>query len=344
MGKLAGSVADPLNHQAMRDLLLKADGTFSSTDTTWSNHFLATLYDHDGKRYSQERAQGSRWSTNAIIRIELLPHGPDFKTYFAPRKLSQGPFLPLDQWEDAVSRLDPVNESRASLLEFLASSPEGKLLRPVMVSVDNKDPSESHLGWIFASPHTNFASVREIMTLAGRINHPGMDTQLADLFALMKDVLSLPEEFSEPSEIQASVPLQWGSPARRATRSPDSEDAYNLGIGHRYEFCITPGATLPKAKVIIQLRLNGGDDASTAAGLVSWMKAHGRGRYCDDFLKMLGEISAHRSLNDGAGIQTFLSCEFSEGGLDITSYLSPEAFHPWRQPLPRRRGMLRRDS
>ncbi|KAK7963526.1 hypothetical protein PG988_010500 [Apiospora saccharicola] len=327
IGRSAGTQLDPLNHQAFRELLHGLATAFPSTNTTWSHHFLAALYDHDHSKYAQEQEAGTKASTSVMLSTELLRKGPEFKTYFRPSKLGQGPFLSLAEWETAFSQLDPGNAARASVHEFLASSPEGQLMKPLTVSVDNIDPAKSRMKWYFWSPHTNFASVREIMTLGGRIDTPGISDQFDNLFQLIKAVLHLPDEFPETADL----------PAPKA----EDEDGHEvLFRTHWYYFDIAPGKALPEVKIYIQLRPNGRDDASIAEGLVGWLKAHGRGRYCDGFLRVLAELAQHRRLDEATGIQTFLACQFKNGELDLTSYLGPEAFHPGRQTS--RRATLRR--
>ena len=77
--------------------------------------------------------------------------------------------MPLAQWEAAISQLDPDNAARDVLLDFVADNPEGKLLTPFSLGVDNTTPAKSRLKWYFHTPHTSFASVRDITTLGGRI-------------------------------------------------------------------------------------------------------------------------------------------------------------------------------
>lgn len=40
--------------------------------------------------------------------------------------------------------------------------------------------------------------------------------------------------------------------------------------------------------------------------------------------------SKHRSLEDGRGLHTYISCMVKNGSLTTTSYLNPEVYHPAR--------------
>ena len=344
IGKFAGTELDPLNQQALRELLHSLATVVPSMDTTWSNYFWSTLYDHNSSKiYAQQQGTNAGWATITTLCTELTPQGPKFRTNFFPRKHNQkGVFLSLKEWEDTFAKLDPVNAARSSLHDFLASDAEGKLLRPLMVGVDNVNPTELHLEWFFVSPHTKFSSVREIMTLGGRVNLPGLNVQLADLYDLIKAVTDLPLDACETDEIR---PVSNGN---SDVRSPENGLEDILLHGNRYCFNITPGKIMPEIRMYLQLRLNGRDDSTIARGLVSWMEAHGRGAYCQAFLHMLRNgLGGHRRLDWSTGIQTSLACQFKDGELEVTSYLGPEAFHLGRMQKERpngRRGTRRRDE
>ena len=245
--------------------------------------------------------------------------------------------MPVELWESAINKLDPDNRARTVLHDFMANNDEGKLLEPFCLSVDNVDPSRAALKWYFNSPHTNFKSVREIMTLGGRIETtPRLEAQLADLRELITSITELPSDFSEDSELP---------PARQASPTSSNDgfaDLPTLLSGVVYVFDVAPGKSLPDVTVFIPQRKHGRNDLQVARSLTRWMEAHGRGKYCDRFMRMLVKLAEHRHLEEGLGLQTFLSCRFeSNGELEITSYLAPDAFHASRhgqRRATRRRG------
>jgi DMATS type aromatic prenyltransferase len=336
ISQCAGTELDPLNQQAARELLYRLACVMPSVDLCWVNHFLATLFDHDNTKYAQEAAAGAHLSTSLLISVELLSSGPALKTYFQPRKLGQTGLMPLEYWETSINQLDPDNAARTALHDFLSSSPEGQSLTPFCLSVDNVEPAKARLKWYFNSPHTSFASVRDIMTLGGRITSPHLTAQLAALHELIKTVTGLPADFPEDAEVPAAAAPQYGPSAK-----DNFAELPTLLIGNVYFFDVAPGKALPEIKFYTPLRNYGRDDLALARGLTAWMEAHGRGSYCNRYLRMLESLAEHRRLDEGWGLQTFLSCQFkSDGELDITSYLAPEAFHSQR--LARRRSTLRR--
>jgi DMATS type aromatic prenyltransferase len=335
IGQYAGTELDPLNQLANREVLHNLAGALPGVDLTWFNHFLSTLFDHDNAKYAKDAAAGAALSTSMLLTVELLRKRTLLKSYFYPRKLGQVGLMPVEQWEAAIRQLDPDNAARAALHEFLANNPEGKLLNPFDLSVDNVDPAKSRLKWYFNSPHTSFASVREIMTLGGRVTTPHQAKQFTALFDLNKALAGLPSDFPENSEVPASPLID-----------PSVQDNFDelpmLLNGNVYFFDIAPGKTLPEMKLYLPVRNYGRDDESVGRSLTGWMEAHGRGQYCERYMKMLESLANYRNLSDAAGVQTFVSVQFKNNGeLDLTTYLAPEAFHPGRL-TPRRRGTRRR--
>ncbi|KKY37358.1 putative dimethylallyl tryptophan synthase 1 [Diaporthe ampelina] len=364
IGPRAGTESDPLNHDSLREIISSLKAVVPGVDTTWSNYFWSALYDRDNHRYMEERAAGARLTTSTMMCTELSTTDEEpleFKTYFSPRHHDQPIFLDLDNWEKALKGLDPHNEARDKLLDYLRTSEEGQLMKPLTVAVDNVKPEHSRLKWYFWSPKTNFAAVRDIMTLGGRI--PASAKQKAgldDLYELIRAATSLPADHPETSEIRPpsgpgadAVEKNGGVPFGK---EPEQEAALSEGDnledmfkGHWYYFDIAPGKSVPEVKIYVQLRVNGRDDLAIARGVCSWMESHGRGAYCGRYQKMLDDsIATHRHLNGSTGIQTFLACQFKEGkDMDVTSYFGPEAFHEARKAAsdgPRRRGLLRRDE
>ncbi|KAL2862204.1 aromatic prenyltransferase [Aspergillus lucknowensis] len=315
----SGTALDPLNHQATIEMLHRIAAAVPTVDLTWTNHFLATLFDHDRSKYAREAAAGTHFATTIVVAAEWLPRGLSLKTYLVPRRLGQKDgMLPLAQWEESLALLSPNCAARAAMHEFLQTSPEGRLMNPYMLAVDNVAPEKSRLKFYMQTPHTSFASVREVMTLGGRIPVP--ESQLQDLRTLLLAVSGLPADFPDEQEVPCQEQYQ-----------PSAIDNFvELPIllsGYLYYFDIAPGPAVPGIKVYTPVRRYGPDDRALADGIMGWMEAHGRGEYCQRYSKMLEDLTQHRKLEDGKGMQTYVSCLFKGNGeLDITSYIGPEAF------------------
>ena len=322
INQFTGTGLDPLNQAASQELLHRLSSTMPNVDLTWFNHFLSVFFDHDKAKYVQEAAAGVHLTTTMSLAFEFVRKGLSIKTYFAPRKVGQKGLMPLAEWEHAIAQLDPANEARAILHEFLETSAEGKTLNPFMLAVDNVKPEASRMKFYFQCPKTSFESVRNIMTLGGRIT--GIDEQLKDLHQLIKAISWLPEDFPEDAEV----------PAAEHYNPSAKENFVELPIllsGYLYYFDIAPGAKKPEIKFYTPVRRYGRDDLSLAKGIIGWMESKGRGAYCQRYLSMLESLAEHRRLDEGQGVQTYVSCLFKKSGeLDITTYLAPEAFHPIR--------------
>ena len=334
IGGYPGSHLDPLNQHALRELLQRLSHNMPSSDMnmSWVNHFFAKLYDHDNTKYMQEAAGGSSRSTATSVQLgtEFLRKGIGFKTYFFPRKLGLVDDVSVSQYDANIGQLgldDKAWDARKALVNFLATSPEGSSLRPFSLAVDNVAPVQSRLKLYFHTLHTSINSVREIMTLGGRIT--GIDKQLKELETLIKVVAGLPVDFPADAEI----PLPGKSDVYDQSAKDNFGELEDVLTGYLYYFDIAPGpGKLPEVKWFIPSRHYGPNDSELATGLGAWMEARGRGGYNARYLKMLETLSEHRDVSEGKGLQTFVSCLFKPNGdLDITTYLGAEAYHPGRR-------------
>ncbi|KAF3932009.1 hypothetical protein ABW20_dc0103572 [Dactylellina cionopaga] len=326
--QFSGTPTDPLNQDPSRDLLHRLQDSLPGIDLTWTNHFLATLYDQDRSKYVPGAAAGTQYSTTVMIAPELKPSGLTTKTYFIPQKpdlsLNQ---VPLAVWKEAIAGICPASAASSALHDFL-DSPEGKLLSPTMLAVDNVNPEKSRLKFYFQSPRTSFSSVRGIMTLGGRIAVP--EKQLHDLRSLIAAAAGLADEF--PENVDLPLALDFSPPVSDAC-----EEKTLVLPGYGYYFNIAPGQEYPEVKIFLRLCAYGSDDLSIGRGITGWMAARGRGEYCQRYIPMLETLLQHRELGEGKGVHTHVSCLFQKSGeLEITSYLVPEI-------SPRPHMMLQRD-
>ncbi|KAI2643565.1 dimethylallyl tryptophan synthase GliD1 [Xylaria nigripes] len=333
INQFTGTAMDPLNQTASKEMLHRISEIVPTVDLTWYNHFLATLFDHDMSKYAKEAKEGAHFSTTVVHAAEFLPKGLSIKTYFVPRLLGQtkGQIM-LAQWEQSLQKLEAHNAARAALNEFLTTNLEGQLLSPFMLAVDNVVPEKSRLKFYFQTPHTSFASVREIMTLGGR--RKVSESNLEDLRTLISAITSIPEDFPEDAEVPCAPEYDFSA----------QDNFVELPIllsGYLYYFDIAPGGSLPNVKFYSPVRRYGRDDLSLANAIVDWMNNHGRAGYGEQFLSMLHSLAQHRRLEDGKGLQTYVSCLFGiDGELDITSYIGPEAFDRARLKADRINGSL----
>lgn len=339
IGDFAGSSLDPLNQQATRELLHRLSLSIPGVDKTLFDHFMSILYDHDNSKYAQEIAAGAHMKTSVHVGFEFLKDRVATKSYFVPRKLEQTSLMPIPEYVKAISSVQPNGENATLTMmhDFLLNHPEGPLLTSYSVANDNEPLDETRIKWYFQTPHTSFASVRDIMTLGGRIRVPHMEKSLRELRALINAVACVAADYPEDAEIQ---PEAWHAEAQ--ARQFDELAKYLSG--YVYHFDIAPNKPHPEIKVYVPTRHYGGTDATIGENLARWMEERGRGAYVGRYRQALEELTPHPSAAAGKGVQTFVSCLFkSDGTLDITSYLAPQAFHKQRlEPAGKPRATLRR--
>ncbi|KAK4234120.1 aromatic prenyltransferase [Achaetomium macrosporum] len=350
IGEFAGvGEVDPLNQLATREMLGRLAAVMPSVDNTWFHHLLSTLYEHDYSKLAAEAKAVAPVSTTVLVAAEFYAKGVVFKTYCQPRLLGHPGVTPIPLYEEAIRQMEPNSPAREAVHDFLATSPEGQLMSPFSVGIDNVAPEKSRLKWYFNSPHTSFASVRHIMTLNGRITSPHLAKQLADLSELIKTVLGLPPDFPDDAhaavELGAESPYSFPTPAAPHPDESTGTDAVTPSPvlpGYVYYFDVAPGQALPGVKFSIPLRNYARDDLSIAQAFTAFMDARGRGAYSARYMALLERLAAEEGarLADKRGLQAFISVLFrSDGELDITTYFAAQAFKPWPAP---RRSTLRR--
>lgn len=200
INRFSGTAEDPLNQQPATQVLNRLAKMIPGVDLTWTNHFLATLYDHDKTKYVEKMAATGMPATSTFgMAAEFCTKGLGLKAYFVPRKVGHHPVPPQADWEAAIKQLHPENPSLETLLEFLAGHPEGQKLNRLLLAVDCVAPAKSRLKWYVQSPSSSFNSVREIMTLGGR--RAGMEKALSEMRELIWNVLDLPSEFPDDAEM-----------------------------------------------------------------------------------------------------------------------------------------------
>ncbi|KAL3443126.1 aromatic prenyltransferase [Aspergillus insuetus] len=321
IGVHSATALDPLNQLSTKEIL----HTFKERmplSLDWTNHFLSACFDSETKYWVAKEKSGIPLATTVMIGHDYLHDGLTLKTYFFPRVAGER-LLPWERWDAALrGALATHGENATSALdvlsEFLKTSPEGQALVPTGLALDNGTTSptsrtDSRVKFYFRSPKTTFASVREIMTLGGRISTPHLEVQLGKLHSLLEEITGLPENYPD----DADVPVYHGfgtgnSLLRRA--------AYYL-----YYFDIAPGAEVPDIKFYTALSHYGQNDRMSAEGTCQFMEREGRGAYAGNYMRMLERVAGERTLETGNGLQSYLAVLFrGDGELDVTSYFLTE--------------------
>ncbi|KAI1752886.1 aromatic prenyltransferase [Xylaria castorea] len=301
---------DPLNHALSVSFMQRVGAVVPGVDFTWATKLLAEI------------ETGHRAASHFLHAVEFH-RTKEFtlKSYFMPRNselLHEGDPTTLEEWWHAVEKLGTVNASRDVLMDFIKNNPEGQVMVPVVLAVDDVPPSQSRLKVYFMTPHTSFASLREIMTMGGSIGVP--EASLQEICSLIETILGLPSDYPEHRNMPHQEPLgnTW-------------VDVKGLVDCFVYFFDIAPGREKPDVKFYLPTRSFGPDDLTICHRLMQWMSAHGRGAYCDNYLAMMKVMGEHRGLENGKGIHSFISYQANaHGEADIKSYFTPEVYHPAR--------------
>ncbi|KAI1390512.1 aromatic prenyltransferase [Hypoxylon trugodes] len=301
--------SNPLNHANSLDYMQTVSHIVRDVDFTWARHFLRELEKED------------RPASYFLHAVEYNPAGKlGLKSYFAPRcfkLLEGGDSMVKKEWDDAITKLGPSNACRDNLMEFLANNPEGKLMKPIVLAMDDVKPSKSRLKFYLMTPHTSFASLKEIMTMGGLIDIP--EANMKDLRSLIQAIIGVPSDYPEHANMPITPPIgkTWA----------DTENLFECFV---YFFDIAPQNPQPEIKLYLPARMYGPDDLEIAYRLMDWMRARGRGAYCDQYLRMLEVVGEHRGLANGKGLHSFISYQIKNGEADVKSYFTPEAYHPAR--------------
>lgn len=192
------------------------------------------------------------------------------------------------------------------MLDFIEADGQGQQLKFLGLAVDCVDPGKSRLKLYVRFPRTSFESVCSILTMGGKLDNLWTQRLLIDLEELWRLVLGLEAAFNVHEEL-------------RRTHHPTA--------GILYNFDIQNGSLLPATKVYIPVRHYGENDLRIAEGLIAFLDSRGVSRHAKNYMQMLRRICTYRRLEDGCGIQTYISCAVKDGMLSLTSYLGPEVYH-----------------
>lgn len=365
--RFSGSPKDPLNQGPSRDMLFHIASAYPNVDLAWTNHFLATLFDHDQHRYAQEQ-DDDQITTTVMVAAEFVESGLNIKVYFKSRRLGMRE-IPLEVYKDAISQVCPVSAAASVLYDFLNDDPEGQLLTPAyaqshsfqitlsssdflprILGLDCLSAPNSRIKLYFRTPRVRFSTIHTIMTLNHRKDVSAAQTE--SLRTLLAAVTGLSLDFPDDAD--------WPIHARfedLVNKSSAKVPLVYPACG--FYFDIAPGRDVPNVKVQVPLYVYGRDEQQLADGVAQWMKDNERGKFADLFLKALPRLgdrgTAHgpekvkrRSAKgangvDGTngtygtyvgmprGLQSYLSVMFTgDGQLEVTTYLTPVLSEtPW---------------
>ncbi|KAL9122382.1 MAG: hypothetical protein Q9187_001066 [Circinaria calcarea] len=270
------------------------------------NYFASTFSAH-GISASGEGTQGParNHQSSMFLGFEFEGDKVAVKAYFAPavqvgESCWDAVYPSIKGLEQGSMRFPALDE----LSNFLAASPEGRLLDVEGLAIDCISPSQSRLKVYARSPLTSFDSVWTYMTMGGKLSRSEkVRRELSDLWRL---VLELDRSFSSSE----SLPLKTDRTA-----------------GIMYNYDIRAGTIMPEPKIYINTRHYGQNDLSIAQGLASFMMKYHRADDIAGYWRVIDGFCTYRNLDRECGIQTYISCAIQGDSLSLTSYLSPQVYH-----------------
>ncbi|KAH6857478.1 dimethylallyl tryptophan synthase GliD1 [Alternaria rosae] len=324
--KLSGSPKDPLNQGPSRDMLYHIASAYPSVDLAWTNHFLATLFDHDQHRYAQEQ-DDDQITTTVMIAAEFVEPGPNIKLYLKSRRLGMRD-IPLEVYKEAIFQASPTSAAATALYDFLEDDPEGQLLKPAILGLDCVAAPNSRIKLYFRTPHVRFSTIHTIMTLNNRKAVSASQTE--SLRKLLAAVTGLPLDF--PDEADWPINSRFGDLVhKRSAKVPLVYPACG------FYFDIAPGREIPNVKVQVPLYVYGQEEQQLAEGVSQWMKDNERGKFADQFLKALPRLGDRGTAHGPDRVKgqvvngSYLSVMFTpDDQLEVTTYLTPVLSEtPW---------------
>jgi DMATS type aromatic prenyltransferase len=256
VGLQAGTSLDPDNSHAdtvFRKALLKA---LPETNMEWFHHFdheLAPVHRGDGLMEGHP--------SKLFYAFDLTAKSITAKAYFFPgfkaRETCQSNLQVMAVAIVRAPYCTPSSNQLRSLHVFEdfvrdTSTPQ---LEMDMLAIDMEDPSTSRLKIYFRNRASSFASVRQMMTLGGRIANPAMERGLHNLRRLWNAMLGqdgIPDG-------QPLVPAAEGSTNHRTA-------------GLLYNVELPAGTTEPKVKIYIPVRHYASSDECVMSAIHAYME------------------------------------------------------------------------
>lgn len=301
IGEQAGSKSDPRNMKATFELLRKLERNLPNLDTS-------IFHQLEGKFVSQLNETGISISgssnSSMFLAFELEETEPIVKIYFLFPCLAAIHGKPRGQRiHDILMPFSKEQQwgSLKNVLERLSNYNNGEMkAEPFMIAFDCVSQQKSRMKIYIRSADTSFEGVKAMIT---HFNENCDSTSSLDkLEELWHTIFG-----SDDSSTQL--------------RHKDHETA-----GMLYYLEVKPGSSTT-IKVYLPVKHYGINDRQAAHGLVSFLeRRRGEDPVFENFLRALNNICTHRRLEDGLGLQTYISCCVKDSSIEITSYLSPEIY------------------
>ena len=322
IGERAGTKEDPWNQEMTAEFVRTLKQKFKGhLDWRLFEYFWNTLLPKgESVRHEIERlAQPDSHRSSLFVACEMAGDEGELhekstavKAYFMPmlRALQEGRSR-TELLNDAIKDLSRTFHNLhfpalSTLIDYM-TRPDTPNFEVEMLAVDCIELHQSRVKIYIRSLSTAWDIVSSVLTLNGRVSLPrsGLD----NLRRLWKLVLSLDDY-------------------------PDSHDlplcSHSTG-GSFFCFYAKASQALPSPKLYIPIKHYARSDFAAAKGLEAFLRTQDEASYTQRFWEVLKTIATHRCLDEGNGVQTYLSAQVRlDGSLSLTSYLGPEIYHKAR--------------
>ena len=310
IGRDAGTKLDPFNQKMTDELIHRVNSTVPNVDWQWFDHFRNMFYEPNSAHSNLADTIDPELShtSSLFMAFELQNAEVAVKAYFIPVRAEQIGRSRLSVLSESIQSLQKPHlrfPSYDHLSAFLSSRSASSRLDIIGVAVDCVLPIYSRLKVYIRSYETSFDSVCDFLSMGGKLDTFSENT-LQDFRSLWYSVLGLDDDLSTSEDLR---------PAKH----------YTAGV--LYNFDIRAGSAMPEPKVYIPVKHYAPNDLVVAQGLTSYLKGKGKDRFTDNYMRALKGMCTHRSLADGCGLQTYISCAVQNTQFVLTSYMSPEIYH-----------------
>ena len=317
-GPDSGSSSDPLNLYMVNEFMKEVQHV-TNVDFEIHDHFVKMLTCSLPHQTATMRGRvlPALHRSSMVVGIEFEDEGatPTIKTYYMPLAKA----LETNQTQakvvfDAIQSFNRTHRHQYlafdELLKYISNDPLGSKAECEIVAIDCVETSKSRVKLYLRSQDTSWTGICQLMTLNGTL--PVSSQALERMREMWCSVLSI--------DITAfSNDLQMG----QSHQEPDS------GIFVCYY--ARPDEEL-RSKFFIPVKYYARDDEAVMEGLTRCIRRQDQTTvpYIDCYRNVVKQICSFRSLDQGCGIHSWISCEPHGNELAITSYFSPEINHPSR--------------
>ncbi|CAG8956364.1 hypothetical protein HYFRA_00003746 [Hymenoscyphus fraxineus] len=303
IGLFAGSPEDLYNRLETDILVKELQPTTPHLDWQLYDHFRKEM--HAKSDVLNTSPPSTSAQTSLGLAFELWDGNVFAKAYFAPVEEEYVGCTKLEIATMAIHKLHKLGLQMPAYDQFLQFMEGSSDLSFVCLAVDCVDPRDSRFKLYIRGGRTSFDDV--CTTLKANLAENPLWTE--DLLSQLKELwyllLGLDKDFPTSSELPRV-------------------DHQTAGI--LYNVDIHKSKNVLETSIYIPVRHYAGNDLEIAKGLGEFLYKQGNGQYVESYIQMLTEMCSYRPLEDGCGVQTYISCKAKKGGLFLTSYLSPEIY------------------